>query len=104
MVLNGRGVDGDFIILDSRSAADDITGHNSHGCVAGIHHQLCLVDDRGIVVLRVVGDDDDAVELRNLVERRAGHIERILTAATDGGEKGSLYSTWAPRFCSSSMM
>ena len=36
----------------------------------------------------MVGDDDNGVVLAEIVQRRVGHVERVVAAVADGGEVG----------------
>jgi hypothetical protein len=56
------------------------------GSVAGVDDQLCLLDDGGVVVAGVVGDDEDGVVLAEVVERRAAHSQGVVTSVSHGGE------------------
>ena len=54
-----------------RSAADDLGRVDALGGVARVDDELRLLDDGGVVVAGVVGDDDDGVVLGEIVERSA---------------------------------
>src|ERR1700722_8346281 len=68
------------IISDrSQLAPDDIVSCQAPSRIAGVHDQLRFGDNGGIVILRMICRDDDAIELWNMVQRGTGHIERIFT-------------------------
>src|SRR4051812_15196983 len=62
-------------------AAHNVGRRDALGGVARIHHQLCLFDDCAVVVIGVVRDDEDAVVLRQVIERRAFHLQIVVTPA-----------------------
>jgi len=63
------------------SAPDDVLGCQAAGSVARIHYQLRFRHYGGIVILRMICRDDDAIELWDMVQRGTGHIKRIPAAA-----------------------
>src|SRR5581483_2157939 len=64
-------------------APNNVRRMNTLGCIPRIDDEFCLVYDRSIVILRVIRQDDDAIEFGYLVERRAFHIERIFASLPD---------------------
>src|ERR1700691_3578856 len=79
-------------------ALHDVRSIDIARSVASIDHQLRFGDDAGIIVLRVIRDNHNAVEFRNLFKRRAGHVERVFAAMTDGREEGVVVFDKRPTF------
>ena len=48
--------------------------------VACINHQLCLADDLPVIVVGVIGNDDDAVVLSQFFELGPLHLQIVLAA------------------------
>ena len=69
-----------------RLAVHDLVALDAASGVARIYHQLCFVDDLLVVVVGVVGDDEHAIVLAEIVERRTLHLQVVLAAAADEGK------------------
>jgi len=66
---------------------DNLRGGNPFGCISGIHYQLCLFHDLGVIVNRVISDYDNAVEIGDPLHWCTRHVELILTTPTDKREE-----------------
>ena len=58
------------------------------GCIPRIDNDLRLLDDGCIVVLRMVRSDHNAIEFRNALQGRVGHVERVFSSLSHLGEEG----------------
>src|SRR5580692_4991094 len=65
-----------------RLAVHDLVALDAAGGVPRIHYQLGLADDLLVVVVGVVGDDEHAIVLSEIVERGALHLQIVFAAAT----------------------
>ncbi len=69
-------------------AAYDFIAVNPPSSVAGVDHQFGLFHDLPVVVVRVVGHDDDAVILSQILQLRALHLQIIFPALANEREVG----------------
>src|SRR5215467_2441701 len=72
----------------SNSAADYFFRVNSLGGVAGVDDELRFAHDLCIVVVGMIGENQHAVVLRQIVERYSVHVEIVVAAASYIREKG----------------
>ena len=56
--------------------------------ISRVNHELRLADDALIVVVGVVGDDQHAIILAQIVQGSAFHLQVVLAAFSHRGEKG----------------
>ncbi len=79
------------------SAVDDVGGVDAFGGVSGVDDKLRLGHDCGVVVARVVGDDEDRVVLAEIFERGVGHVEVVVAATANSREcRGRYRRRWRP--------
>src|SRR5271165_2974717 len=67
-------------LSSEQSAAHNLGAFNATGRIPGVDDQLSFADDVVIVVVRVVGDDQDAVVLAEILQFRALHLQVVLAA------------------------
>ena len=65
---------------------DDFVALDALGGVARVDDELRLLDDLGVVVIGMVGHDQDAVVLAKIVEGRAFHLQVVTPALADRRE------------------
>src|SRR3974390_2491884 len=70
------------------SAVDDLVTADSAGGIAGVNPQASFPDDLGIVVVGVIGDDQHAVVLAQVLDRNPRHLEIVFAPATDDRKVG----------------
>ena len=58
------------------------------GGIASVDYQLGLLDDAGIIVIGVVGHDDDAVILAQIFQLRALQLQVVFPTFADEWELG----------------
>ena len=66
-------------------ATDKVRSGQPPGRVPAINHQLRLTHNPGIVVVRVVCDDENTVVLAKIVKRGRGHVEVVMPSAANLG-------------------
>src|SRR5215469_4202431 len=67
-------------------AVHDLVALDALGCVACVNHQTRLAHDGSVVVVRVVGHNQHAVVVAQVLERRVLHLQVVMTPAANGGE------------------
>ena len=77
-------------------AAYDFWAVDSLCRVAGVNHQLGFAHDALVVVVGMIGDDQHAVVLAEIVQRRALHLQVVLAALSDGGKKRVVVADHGP--------
>src|SRR6266481_875099 len=79
-------------------ATHDLVALNTLGSVARVYHQLRLLHDPAIVVFRMIGHDDHAIVLSEILQRGAFHLQIIFAALSDRGEKRIVIADLGPFF------
>ena len=74
----------------------DFGAFDSAGGVAGVHHQLGFLNDAAIVVIGVVGDNDNAVILPQVLQLRALHLQVVFPPLADEREIGIVVADLGP--------
>src|ERR1700689_4509521 len=69
------------------STSDDMLSVDALRRVAGVDDELGVGHDRAVVVLRVICDDDHAIEIRDLFQRSADHVKGVFAPLADRREK-----------------
>ena len=78
-----------MVALTVASAAHDfLSVFDPSGGIAGVDHQLGLLNDVAIVVVGVVGYDDDAVVLSQVFQIRRLHLQIVLPALANEWDVG----------------
>src|SRR5271169_3571099 len=70
------------------SAADDLRAVDPLGRISRVDDQLRLADNPLIVVVGMVGDDQHAIKLAQVVQGGAFHLEVVFAAFSHRGKKG----------------
>src|SRR5437016_2618914 len=75
--------------LEARSAlaTHHLVALNPLCCVARVYYQLRFLHDPAIVVFGMIGHDEHAIVLSEIFQRSAFHLQIILAALSDRGEK-----------------
>src|SRR5215813_8433069 len=71
----------------SNSAAHNFFRVDSLGGVAGVDDELRFAHDLCVVVVGMIGENQHAVVLRQIVERHSVHVEIVVSAASYIWEK-----------------
>src|SRR5437879_3102638 len=79
-------------------ATHDLVALNTLGRVARVYHQLRLLHDPAIVVFRMIGHDDHAIVLSEILQRGTFHLQIIFAALSDRGEKRIVIADLGPFF------
>src|SRR5581483_2863504 len=69
-------------------AADDFWVVDPARGVPGVNHQLGFLHDALVVVVRMIGDDQHAIVLAEIFQRRALHLQVVSSAPPDEWEVG----------------
>ena len=64
-------------------AAHNVIALNAFHRVAGIHHQGCVLRDPGVIVIRMICDDQHTVVFGDVGQRYAFHLQIVMAAFAD---------------------
>ncbi len=77
--------------------SSDVCGGDPLRGIACVHYNLRFGNDALVVVAAVVGDDEDGVVLPQVLERRARHVEGVVTSMPHRGEEWIVVFHLGPR-------
>src|ERR1700731_2089280 len=77
-------------------AADQVRSLNALGRIPRIHDKLRLLHNLRVVIVRMVGYDQHAVVLLEMVQRSGGHVEVVMTPAPHRRMVGIVVEDFGP--------
>src|SRR5579862_1950518 len=75
-----------FPVVPVSSTAHDLWAGNVPRGVTGVDHQLRFLDDVAVIIVGMVGYDNDAVVLRKVLQLGTLHLQVVLTALANERE------------------
>ena len=79
-------------------AVDDFFALDSTSGITRVHHQLRVIHNLLVIVVGVVSNDQYAVVLSQVVERRARHLEIVLATTPNKWQVRVIIAYFRPRF------
>src|SRR5512143_1081598 len=84
--LRGRSLRTLRLVFSTPLAADDFVALDALGGVASVDDQVGFLHDALVVIVGMIGDNQHAIVLSQVVERCTGHLQVVFASASDLGE------------------